>query len=331
MSSLKFDRFPDISLKYGKNELADYIELKCIEHKDKEFNFNDVLQIYSQEAIVDRDEDTETSDSEKNSTKYVEILETFDHLKSRLSLLSDYYPFEFIGKNTIKLSSLSDKNILYIYLLLSSNTSHINDRSIPAKLTSSFERFSRTIMSFIYPNFVNELFGTGSISGELFNGGTRGERLNRLAECLNTALTENEKKNPHNNEPGGDRGMDLVSFLQLDFDACKVPFIPICLGQCSCSYDDWDKKQYSITNRVFTDFFVNVAVCHEYIFVPFSLRDIVGQWDEGIIPDIKTIAIDRFRLFSIIKSKGANPYSIMPDNIQESMKTTLEQLDVKIP
>ena len=331
MSSLKFDRFPDISLRYGKNELADYIELKCIEHKDKEISFNDVLQLYSQEAIEDRDDGIEISDSERNNSKYIDILETFEHIKSRLSMLGEYYPFVIIDKSTVKLSLLSDKNILYIYLLLSSNTSHIIDRSIPPRLTSSFERFSRTIMSYIYPNFVNELFGTGTIRGEFFYGGTRGERLNKLAECLNTDMTENEKNNPHNDEPSGDRGMDLVSFYRPDFDICNVPFIPVCLGQCSCSYADWENKQYSILNTRFGKYFVNVTICHEYIFVPFSLRNTIGKWDDGIISEIDTIVIDRFRLFSIIKSNNANPYSMISDEIHEGIKITLEQLDVKMP
>jgi hypothetical protein len=328
MSPLRFDQFPNISQKYGKNRLADFIELKCIENQDKEISLNDAMQIYYQEIPFDTDDDI--SDSEMNSLKYIEFTEIFEHIRYRSLLLGEFYPFENVGKNTIKLSLLSSQNILYIYLLFSSNTGCF-DKSISYKLTNSFERFSQIIMRFIYPNFNNELFGTGTVRGDFFYGGTRRERLIRLSKCLNTDITENEKKNPHNDESSGDRGMDLVSFFRPDFDICGVPFIPVCLGQCSCSYDDWDNKQYSILNVRVGKIFENVAMCHEIIFVPFSLRSIDGKWEEDIISEIDTIVIDRFRLFSIIKLNKTNPHSMIADDIQAFIKITLEKLDVKMP
>jgi hypothetical protein len=329
MAPLRFDQFPNISQKYGKNRLADFIELMCIENQDKEINLNEAMQMYNQEtSIYKEDILDEMSDSEMDSSKYIVFVEIFEYIKYRSSVLGEFYPFEYVDKHTIKLSLLSSKNLLYIYLLFSSNTGCF-DKSISYQLTNSFEHFSRTIMSFMYPNFKNELFGTGTVHGDYFHGGTRRERLIRLSKCLNTDITQNEENNPHNDESGGDRGIDLVSFFRPDFDICNVPFIPVCLGQCSCSYDDWDNKQYSILNVRFRKFFENVAICHEIIFVPFSLRGIDGKWEENIISEIDTIIIDRFRLFSIIKLN--DPHSVITDDIQACIKCTLEKLDVEMP
>ena len=323
MAFLKLDQLPDFSWKYAKNRWADFVELICIDNIDKEVSLNDIMNIYVNENFFSTADDE--SPSEKDNKYFLLFSETFLLIKSRSQLLKKYYPFEFVNKSTIKMSLLTNDNLLYIYLLLSSNTSCL-EGSLASKFTNSFEGFSQRIMGYLYPTFQSYLFGTSRTRGDLFYGGTLRDRLDRLSKCLNTNLRKNETINRHNDEFSGDRKIDVVAFYQIDCESYNAPFIPVSIGQCSCSYEEWEDKQSSVFNRRFKNMFEEVATCHEYMFIPFSLRGINGKWASDDISSIQTIVIDRFRFFSILDLSKISADVIITDEIKDCLKNALEQL-----
>jgi hypothetical protein len=146
--------------------------------------------------------------------------------------------------DTIKLLSIDDNKMIYVFFLFSSNTGYFVDKAIPPFFTASFEQISLKFMKAIYPNFRNEIFGTANKPGDFFYGGTLLEKLEKLARCLNTTVKQLAIVNPHNVATGGDKGLDIVSFYNLDMELQKASFIPFCMGQCSCSYDDWKTNSF---------------------------------------------------------------------------------------
>jgi hypothetical protein len=190
----------------------------------------------------------------------------------------------------------------------------------------SFERVSIDIMRILYPNFRNELFGTATKRGEYFYGGSLISRLKKLGICLNTSLTREAENSSRFHASSGDAGLDLVSFQKLDHDKCTAFILPICIGQCSTSYKDWNSKQISIKTDSLNNLFNKVATCHEYMFVSFPLRGIDGKWDSEEATKIQTIIIDRIRFFNILSLN--NKAIILNDEIMDCMRSLLGKLDV---
>jgi hypothetical protein len=329
MALLRLEQFPKFSIKLSKNRWADFIELFCLINMDKEISLNDIITNYMQEEISETTDGDELY-SERNMKLRSEFLEIFRYIKSRQNIIGEFYPFECIDMDTIKLLSVDDKKILYIYFLFSSNTSYFIDRTIPPVFTASFERISLQFMKVIYPNFRNELFGTANTPGGFFYGGNLLDKLKKLAQCLNTALKQPATDNPHNLSTGGDKGLDIVSFYNLDAESQQAPFIPLCMGQCSCSYDDWKIKQSSIKYSIWNNRFNDLPAYHEYMFVPFPLRGIEGGWADEEREEIQTIIVDRFRFFSLLKIDASKAAAILADDIKEQLKTCLGELNVRV-
>jgi hypothetical protein len=330
MSVLKTDTFPDFSKNLSKNRWADFMEILCLVSLDKEISLNDIISYYKQEDILNASDGDEWNSENSDKIRY-DFLEIFQYIISRKGFFGEFYPFENIDQGTIKLSEIDKNKLVYIYFLLSSNTGYFIDKTIPPLFTTSFERVSLLFMNMLYPNFRNELFGTANQAGDYFNGGILLEKLKKLARCLNTSLLDKVIKDPHNNSPSGDRGIDIVSFYKLDIGPHDAPFIPACIGQCSCSYDQWDKKQYSIKYTTLSCRFNDLAIYHEYMFVPFPLRGIDGKWAKEYHADIQTIVIDRFRFFSILKLNMIEKVSkILTSNIILWLNNFLGDLNVKV-
>jgi hypothetical protein len=325
MSLLRLEPFPTFSKTLEKNKWADFLELLCLESPDKEISLNDIMTMYTQEelsGISDGDEEH----SQKVDAIRSNFIEIFRYIFSRINYMDDFYPFIKIDEDTIKMSVIDEKKLLYFFLLFVSNTGYITDNSLPNFLRMSFERISIDIMKLLYPNFRNELFGTSTQKGEYFHGGLLINKLDKLGKCLSTSLKEKAKSNPHFNHPSGDGGMDLVSFKKLDKDICSSFMIPFCIGQCSSSYSEWHTKQISITKDTLNNLFEDIAVYHEYMFISFPLRGINGKWALEEATKIQTIIIDRIRFLNILTiSKTA---TVLNNDISNRMKKIMEIFDV---
>ena len=326
MALLRLEPFPNFSKTLEKNKWADFVELLCLESPDKEYSLNDIITLYSQEelsGISNGDEDH----SEKVDKLRAQFAEIFFYIFSRMDYINDYYPFKKIDEDTIKLDVLDEKKMLYMFLLFSSNTSYITDNTIPPYFTKAFERISIDIMKMIYPNFINEIFGTSVKKGEFFYGGSLIDKLLKLAQCFNTSLQEKAKVNPRFLFPSGDAGIDLISYFKPDMEKCNTYMIPLCVGQCSCSYEKWNEKQYLIMKRSLDNLFIDLSDYNEYMFLPFPLRGINGKWASEEAVKIQTIIIDRIRFLNIIHKNGKA--TILDNEVTNYMKVMLRNFDVE--
>ncbi|GBU26712.1 hypothetical protein R84B8_00222 [Treponema sp. R8-4-B8] len=329
MPLLGLDKFPEFSKNLSKNKWADYIELLCLTDPDKEKGLNDILIYSRQENILQEDQLKETIDGDEDNSERTEkyrdeFLDIFKYFSSRFNFLNEFYPFECIGKETIKLSDMDDNKLLYIYFLLSSNTRYFIINKIPPLFTSFFEHISHHIMKIIYPNFKNEIFGTANKPGDYFYGGTLLDKLTKLSLCLGTSLTKKTINDPHNSGGSGDKGLDIISYFNLDINPMKTSYIPLCFGQCSCSYDEWKQKQSSISKNIWDNRINDLPSYHEYLFVPFSLRGIDGYWAKEEHSEIQTIIIDRFRFLNILKLNKTNISLLLPEEIKSIIINFLE-------
>jgi len=329
MPLLGLDQFPEFSMNLSKNKWADYIELLCLTDPDKEKGLNDILNNYRQENILQEDQlkeiiDGDEDNSERTEKHRSEFIDIFNFFSSRNNFLNEFYPFECIGKKIIKLSDMDDNKLLYIYFLLSSNTGYFIDKKIPPLFTSFFEHISHLIMNIIYPNFRNELFGTANKPGDYFYGGTLLEKLTKLSLCLGTSLKQKTIDDPHNQSGAGDKGLDIVSFLNPDENLKQAPYIPLCFGQCSCSYDEWKQKQSTIKKNIWDNRISELPNYHEYLFVPFPVRGIDGFWAGGDHSEIHTIVIDRFRFLNLLRMNKINKSLLLPEQITSTIINILE-------
>ena len=332
MSLFCIDSAPIISKKLAINMWADYIELICLMNTDKEISINDIISDDKQDNILqeeqlkeDIDGDEEYSENfEKKRLYYNEI---FKYLKSRMIFLKEYYPFEIIDETILKRKNLDDEKYLYIYFLISSNTRYFIKKETSYAFTNFFEHISLLVMKIIYPNFDNHLFGTANKKGDLFYGGTLLDKLKTLSQCLGTNVILKTSENPHNLSGGGDKGLDIVSFYSLDHESTGIPYIPFSFCQCTCSYNTWKIKQNTIKPIFWINRFNDLPAYHEYMFVPFSFREINGKWSKSEIEEINTIVIDRFRFFHLIKIGNIEFTNILPDQVKSAIINILKGND----
>lgn len=163
----------------------------------------------------------------------------------------------------------------------------------------------------MYPNFHTELFGTANSTGDIFYGGSVFSKLEKLSQLLGTELTSSCKTNPKYKGSGGDAGLDLVSFLQIDAPNSSASRIPACFGQCACSHSQWKEKQFDIMAQKWQERFVSLPAYHEMMFVPFSLRSPSGDWDKEYDDEICTIVVDRFRIINAFVNNTKECHSFL--------------------
>lgn len=295
---------PKASIILEKNVWADFVELSCLMSTDKEISLSDMLLIVSGEGH-DSPERGSDGTGEQDDAFYQEFLDIFKYLENRADILDNAYPFSFIDGDTITidLGNLESRHLLYLFLLYSSNLSFFT-KSEQQRLTKAFESISRYILKQIYPAYHVEVFGTANNPGDIFHGGKLIDRFEKLAQCLHTEVKPATKKNPRYNRAGGDGGLDLVGFIQLDKPNTETPFIPACFAQCACSVEKWKEKQSSIKYDEWNQRFEQLAHYCEFIFVPFSLRGPDGKWSDEEADRMAVIPVDRIRFLHIGTTKG---------------------------
>ena len=287
----KISRIPSWS-KNNINRWADYIELLCLYNDDHLISKDDILDM-----LFDNDTEELQRGESDHSAKYDRLVAVIDNyyeiIEYRFSMHEDYYPFEIEdGQCIILKDGLSEKHMHYIFLLLCSNICFIDQSSLQ-KITHTFERYCQPIMKILMPNDAQtELFGT-TRDNSLFRGTLR-TRISQLANILGAQTTKSmDKDEKYDRIHAGDAGLDIVSFLKLD----NASHIPLALGQCACSYDEWMDKQSSIDNDTWSTRIDPLAPFWRYMYVPFFCHDASGRLEN--LTEIHTCLIDRQRILNI--------------------------------
>lgn len=285
----KLYNIPDWSKERELNRWCDYIELMCIDEKDGLLSQDDIVMMLNMEA------DEKGSELHaKNADKIAyQVNLMYEQIAYRHVAIPDYYPFEYEDGCLFVKKNLNEKHVQYMFLLICSSIAFL-DNSSSIKMTHSFEAYCIHYFEYLVsPDSEVHLFGTAR-EGEMFTGNLR-NRLNRLAECFGARTTKSFDADSQFDVPSGDEGIDLVAFNKLD----SATHIPIAIGQCTCSYLNWENKQKDISREYWRYKMEPLPPFEEYMFVSFFCRNANGKFENPTT--ITTCLIDRLRIFRLME------------------------------
>lgn len=295
----------------NRNRWADYIEFLCLDDKDHFVAKDDILNVifhYDTDAI----RRGEATHSQVFDNRMAQVDSYFEMIDFRNDSLLEDYPFEMEeGCITLK-SEINELNVQYIFLLLCSSIVFF-DAACMHRLTTLFEEYCMYIMQCLVPIDAKTcLFGT-SRSDSLFRGNLR-SRIEKLADFVGAQTTKSFDEDRQFDAAGGDEGLDLVSFLKLD----KASHIPLALGQCTCSYDNWEVKQETVNQDTWDRKLEGIAPFWRFMFVPFYCRLANGKFEKATT--ISTCLIDRHRLLHIAQSHREISDEVKKLYLEKAMK-----------
>jgi len=285
---------PKIS-KHHHHLYADYVELVALFNKT-ETTKTDILDRLFDEGITFYEDEDKPEADDKNE---IWISEIFDVIQYRKKLFTDDYPFSF-EKDVLKLKEkTSEKNQLYLSLLISSSLNYFHE--LQPELTSEFEVISYNCLK----NYMPENAIVKSTGENSDYKGTAIEKIRMLANEINITINESELSNISKKNVK-EKGLDLIAWIPFED---KIPNLITVLAQCACG-KEWEKKQYETERYENYLRFFHKKPLHS-IYIPYSISkeksffqsdDITG---DRIIFDRKRILefIPDTSFFNILYSK----------------------------
>ena len=259
------DYFSDFSLsipeKYTKNKLylyADYIELVAIFYNEAPVSVGEIMSRFRDEGVFDQRK-SDMNQAEENDENETFVRNIFIILDERKSLFNDNYPFVCENEKISLKTTLSDKNKLYLFLLLASSLSAF--KIFQSNLTSEFEIVSyQALIKYLPQTAITKSFGAGSEFKGYFN-----KKITQLAKLMNVELDDGVLRgfSPKNTQDGG---LDIVSWIP--FEDGISNFISV-FAQCACG-KDW-KKKLSETRRFDRLLKPYLNKINHSIFIPYAL------------------------------------------------------------
>lgn len=285
----RIEEVPKWSLRHERNRWCDYIELCCLIGKDKMISKDEVL------AHILCEENDSGQDGYSNSYDILaaKVDALFEQIKYRGKAIQIFYPFDYMD-GCLSVKNVFDKNVVqYIFLLLASNLVFL-DKSSATRIAIDFEEYCAHIFKYLISND-SEVYAFGtSRENNFFNGNLR-KRIEKLARCFGAQTTKSFDLDQQFDVAGGDEGVDLVAFNKID----DATHIPIALGQCTCSYSKWEKKQEDINQQSWTQKIAPIAPFGKFMFVSFFCREATGKFENPTT--ITTCLIDRLRILKVIE------------------------------
>lgn len=273
------------------NRWCDLVELHCLYGQDHFCSTEDAKEIIYFKQVDQESELREHSEKEDKINGFIE--DVFRYLRYREKELGNLYPFK-VTNDTIetKYDDCIKSCSIYIFLLLCSNLLFI-EKSNQDAITKEFEICSfHSMKEMVSDKYQTHIFGTSRVD-DVFNGSVR-ERIEKLADMLNTRTTSLFRENERYDVSGGDAGLDIVSFATLDSES----FSPLIMAQCACSYDDWEKKQNDINEAKWGHIFESIAPYMKFLFVPFFWRKNTNTFIDKT--EIYSCLFDRLRIMKIM-------------------------------
>jgi len=298
--------------------VADYIEWLCLCSRDGAISMAEAIarvyrpqtdeaedwdeeEGYSEDVeeqgdIADEDiaEEEIPSGSEINDKQRVAGADWFGLLKYRQAAFHDFYPFRVEGQSLSRMSTLTNKHLLYLYLLLCSNLRFVTNGT--NAITSDFERLCEEALKAYLPQFVVHHFGKSGVSRGDYPGDLCAA-IRKLADNLREKAIVCEED--FGGKSTGDGGVDLVAW-RCPIEGERLSGRLICFAQCACSRHEWRHKQaeshpINWKNRIQFD--------HDpanLMFIPFCFRRNDGSWfARDYIQD--SILMDRLRICHLLE------------------------------
>lgn len=288
---------------------GDYVELRCLTHKDKRFSRDNLAEARGESGDLNNNSgdacDSMSEEFDLDDFAEVELIgqeleldqdetltgNTFRLLQWRAAIFGDDWPF-IIDRAGIEIKlreKLNAKHYLYLQLLLSALLRYCPN--IYRKIyTKAFEDLSFHVFRNLLPkNAEAYQFGAAHstrYTGKLFH------RLAKLAKDIRGSFGLVEQDFPKNDV--GDGGLDLVAWHPLGDERDNIP---ISFAQCGCTADGWPSKMLEASPSRLN----NLHVGHPwatYYFMPLDLCEPRGNkmhWAE-CRHFSQSIVIDRLRI-----------------------------------
>jgi len=275
---------------------ADYLELRALVHPDRYFSLDGV-----EEAMAESDDYSADAEGagltgsneglDKLANRWGECELT---LQRRVELFGDAYPFALAtGYRGLELKDDDDSSLRswYRFLLLASSLQYVPNHN---GLTSAFERASLNVFKRLTPQSA-EVHGFWPGAHHYPSG--KADRLIKLANDLralpvfaNNAILPGDR---------GDAGIDLVAWHTL---GDKRDRVPIAIGQCGCSVEDWKTKPNSVARAALG---TKICIGPEWLNFYFMPLDIHGPHDAwangtGDLPNV--VVVDRTRFINVARA-----------------------------
>ncbi len=248
---------------------ADYIELVCLVTNDfvSQADIKDRLYDEGEAFSVQDNVDGEIGDVEAQINDKAEsfVNTCFSYLQLRVDVYKETYPFcvdDHQGVKLIGKDKLSNKQKLYIYLLISSNLNIFS--KLMHSITAEFEFLSENVLKNYLPSNA-KVYGFGSNSA--FTGNAQ-KKMRDLANILNVDTDDRiiNQVSPHNSK---EEGLDLVGYIPFKDEN---PNTIIIFGQCACGKNWFGKQNESRRYERFYKPYLN-----PFTFALFSPRDYTNK------------------------------------------------------
>ncbi len=285
--------------------MADFVELICLADPDGEVSLEQaVFRVYhtaeletARELEVEERVEPEEHAGILKDRQILKGDDWFNLLYYRQNSFGEHYPFLLDERQIILRCDLTEKQLLYVFLLLCSNLRIFKNPSRNI-LTTNFEIISADVFRSYLPGFTVHHFGK-SIAG-------RENYPNKLSEAI-LQLASNLKEEPDfdledfSSRNTGDGGLDLVAW-RLPAEE-EVPGSLICLAQCTCSQTGWEAKQLESHPVTWSKRIKFIHTPANFLFMPFCFRKSTGGWfNKDKIRD--SIVMDRKRICTLLQGSA---------------------------
>lgn len=270
---------------------ADFVELIVLFSKE-EVSISDIsdllIDVKDSNIINTEIDDLEISEiasltSEKDDIIDKRIKSIFEVCIERGNLFKDEYPF-FLKDNFIKLNKeISDKQKIYLFLLLASNLNYFT--LLSNELTNEFELLSFYCLKYFLPHKAKiKSFGKRSD----YNGNAI-DKILSLSNDLGIKINEGKLRHISSRNTQ-ERGLDIVAWIPFQD---RVANMLIFLCQCACG-KSWDLKQ---NDTIFfaNYFYFNYNRPIHSMFIPYSLSSINNEFAQADRV-LDTLLFDRKRI-----------------------------------
>lgn len=292
---------------------ADYIELRCLLHPDRYFTLDGAEEALQEASDYSADSvDQQLASCNEGLDKLAERWEECERvLTRRQALFREAYPFSVSGEfRGLEVAEDADNPLRqwYRFLLLASALQYVPRHN---QLTSAFERASYTLFKHLTPRGAEV---HGFWPGAHHYPNDKAGRLTKLAIDLRGIASFTD--NAFNLGDRGDAGIDLVAWHPMGDQRDRIP---IALGQCGCSVEEWKTKPLSVSrNNLSQKIFIGPD-WWQFYFMPLEMCGQTGKWADGAGDLPSVIVVDRSRFIGIARDFDL----ILPD---EALPL-LEQLD----
>ena len=263
---------------------ADYIELKALFSSDM-LSLNDILNSFRKEGVqiskASKNEDIGLTEAENNDNDEIWIKEKFQICENRKDFLSENYPFLLEETSICVKDKLSEKQELYLLLLLSANLNYFP--KYKPKLTTDFERVSFEALKNYLPDYaITKQFGKNSD----YSGNAK-EKIEKLAKDLNIRcdLEEIDDNATGNQE----RGLDIIGWIPFNDN---IPNLVTILGQCACGKEWYNKKGETKRYEQYYRFKGQNPI--HSMFIPYGLIKSSSSFYQS--DEVDCLLFERFRI-----------------------------------